>query len=58
MNYIEYLYKGYIVVIISYYIPILFKSSLRQPTFKEILLIGLVATISLIIIDEYTIQKE
>lgn len=48
---IKYLIEGLVMVIVAFYIPTLYKTSLRKPTFQEIFTLGLVAALSMMILD-------
>lgn len=48
---IKYIIEGLVMVIVAFYIPTLYKTSLRKPTFQEIFTLGLVAALSMMILD-------
>ena len=47
----KYLILGLIVTISAYYIPLIYKTSLRKPTINEVISIGLIASITMLLID-------
>lgn len=51
---IKYLIEGFVVGIVSFYIPALYKTSLRKPTFTEISMISLTASFAMFILDYFT----
>lgn len=48
---IKYIIEGLVMVIVAFYIPTLYKTSLKKPTFQEIFTLGLVAALSMMILD-------
>ena len=48
---IKYIIEGLVMVIVAFYIPTLYKTSLRKPTFQEIFTLGLVAALSMMVLD-------
>jgi cytochrome c oxidase assembly factor CtaG len=48
---IKYLLQGFAVAIAAYYIPVMFKTSLRKPTIQEITSIGLTASLTMLVLD-------
>lgn len=48
---IKYIIEGLVMVLVAFYIPTLYKTSLRKPTFQEIFTLGLVAALSMMILD-------
>ena len=40
---IKYLIEGLAMVLVAFYIPLLYKSSLRKPTFNEVVYLALTA---------------
>jgi hypothetical protein len=48
---IKYLIEGFIMVIVAFYIPTLYKTNLRKPTLQEIFTLGLIAALSMMILD-------
>lgn len=48
---IKYLLQGFAVAIAAYYIPVMFKTSLRKPTVQEITSIGLTASLTMLVLD-------
>lgn len=55
---LKYIIQGIAIAIVAYYVPLLLKHSLRKPTFNEILLISLTASISMYILDYFTSMGE
>lgn len=55
---LKYIIQGIAIAIVAYYVPLLLKHSLRKPTFNEILLISLTASISMYILDYFTNMGE
>lgn len=53
---LRYVLLGIIIAITAYYIPLLYKTSLRKPTFNEIFSIGLTASLTMIILDFFSKQ--
>ena len=51
---LKYALEGLIIAVAAYYIPLLYKTSLRKPTFNEIFSIGLTASITMIILDLFS----
>ena len=48
---IKYIIEGLVMVIVAFYIPTLYKTSLRKPTFQEIFTLVLVAALSMMVLD-------
>ena len=48
---IKYLIEGLATVLVAFYIPLLYKTSLRKPTFNEIMSLALVSALSMMILD-------
>lgn len=48
---VKYLIEGFVMVLVAYYIPTLYKTSLRKPTLQEIFTLALVAALSMMILD-------
>jgi hypothetical protein len=48
---LKYVIEGLIITITAYYIPIMYKTSLRKPTFNEIFSIGLTASLTMLLLD-------
>jgi hypothetical protein len=48
---IKYIIEGLVMVIVAFYIPTLYKTSLRKPTLQEIFTLGLVAALSMMVLD-------
>jgi cytochrome c oxidase assembly factor CtaG len=55
-TFIKYLIEGFSIIIVAYYIPILYKTSLRKPSLSEILKLGFIASFSMFILD-YVSEK-
>ena len=53
---IKYVTEGMIVALCAYYIPPLFKNSLRKPQINEIFAIGLTASLTMFILDTFASQ--
>lgn len=53
---IKYALEGLVIAIAAYYIPIMYKTSLRTPTFNEIFSIGLTASLTMIVLDFFSKQ--
>lgn len=49
----RYLLQGLIIALAAYYVPLMYKSSLRKPTFKEIALISITAACTMYILDQF-----
>lgn len=50
----KYIMQGFAIAIVAYYVPLIYKNSLRKPTFKEIFLISITASLSMYILDYFT----
>ena len=50
---LKYIMLGFIVAIVSYYVPLIYKMSLRKPTFNEIFLISITAALTMYMIDSF-----
>ena len=50
---LKYVLYGMIVAMCAYYIPPLFKNSLRKPTINEIYAIGLTASLTMFLLDTF-----
>lgn len=48
---IKYLIEGFVMVLVAYFIPTLYKTSLKKPTLQEIFTLALVAALSMMILD-------
>lgn len=51
---LKYALEGLIIAIAAYYIPLMYKTSLRKPTFNEIFSIGLTASLTMVILDAFS----
>ena len=51
---IRYIIQGIAISITAFYIPTIFKTSLRKPTFQEILLIGFTASFTMYLLDYFS----
>lgn len=52
--FIRYLIQGIAISIAAFYIPVIFKTSLRKPTLKEIGLIGFTAAFTMYLLDYFS----
>lgn len=50
--FIKYILQGFVVAIAAYYIPLIYKTSLRKPTINEILFISLTAAFTMFLLDK------
>lgn len=55
--FIKYIIQGIAISIAAFYIPTLFKTSLRKPTFQEIGLIGFTAAFTMYILDYFSSES-
>ena len=53
---LKYAIEGLIIAIAAYYIPLMYKTSLRTPTFNEIFSIGLTASLTMVVLDFFSNQ--
>jgi hypothetical protein len=51
---LRYILEGLIITLTAYYIPLMYKTSLRKPTFNEIFSIGLTASLTMVILDSFS----
>jgi len=51
---LKYILEGLIITLTAYYIPLMYKTSLRKPTFNEIFSIGLTASLTMVILDAFS----
>ena len=51
---LRYILEGLIITLTAYYIPLMYKTSLRKPTFNEIFSIGLTASLTMVILDAFS----
>lgn len=51
---LKYIIQGIAIAIVAYYIPLIYKRSLRKPTFNEVFLIATTAALSMYILDYFT----
>jgi hypothetical protein len=49
----RYMLQGLAIAIAAYYVPIMYKTSLRKPTMQEILLISITAAVTMYILDKF-----
>jgi hypothetical protein len=49
----KYILQGLAIALAAYYIPVLYKTSLRKPTFQEIFLISITAGFTMFILDQF-----
>jgi hypothetical protein len=50
----RYILQGLAIALAAYYVPIMYKTSLRKPTFQEIFLISITAAFTMFILDHFT----
>lgn len=50
---IKYILQGLAIAIAAYYVPVMYKTSLRKPTLNEILSISVIASITMFILDYF-----
>ena len=48
---IKYLIEGLATVLVAFYIPLLYKTSLRKPSFNEVMSLALIAALTMMILD-------
>ena len=48
---VKYIIEGLAIVLVAFYIPLLYKTSLRKPTFYEIGSLAVTAALSMMILD-------
>jgi hypothetical protein len=48
----RYILQGLAIALASYYIPLMYKTSLRKPTFQEIFLISITAAFTMFLLDQ------
>lgn len=51
---IKYILQGLAIAVAAYYVPVMYKTSLRKPTFNEIFLISLTAALTMFVLDYFT----
>lgn len=51
---IKYIIEGIIIAIVAFYVPLMFKTSLRKPTIIEILGLAITAALTMFILDLYS----
>lgn len=49
----KYILQGLAIAVAAYYIPVMYKTSLRKPTFKEIFMIALTAAFTMFLLDYF-----
>jgi hypothetical protein len=49
----RYILQGLAIAIAAYYVPLMYKTSLRKPTFNEIFLISITAAFTMFILDQF-----
>ena len=49
----RYILQGLAIALAAYYIPLMYKTSLRKPTFKEIFLISITASFTMFLLDQF-----
>lgn len=50
----KYILQGLAIAIAAYYVPLMYKTSLRKPTFNEIFLISITAAFTMLLLDYFT----
>ena len=50
----KYVIEGLAIAIVAFYVPLLYKTSLRKPTFTEIFSISITAALTMFILDYFT----
>jgi|688.fasta_scaffold547023_2 hypothetical protein len=48
----RYILQGLAIALAAYYVPIMYKTSLRKPTFQEISLISITAAFTMFLLDQ------
>lgn len=51
----RYILQGLTIAVAAYYVPLIYKTSLRKPTFNEIFAISLTAAFTMFILDQFTL---
>lgn len=49
----RYILQGLAIALAAYYVPLMYKTSLRKPTFNEIFLIAITAAATMFILDKF-----
>lgn len=49
----RYILQGLAIALAAYYVPVMYKTSLRKPTFQEIFLISITAAFTMYILDQF-----
>lgn len=49
----RYILQGLAIALAAYYIPLMYKTSLRKPTFQEIFLISITAAFTMFLLDQF-----
>jgi hypothetical protein len=49
----RYVLQGLAIALAAYYIPLMYKTSLRKPTFQEIFLISITAAFTMFLLDQF-----
>lgn len=49
----RYILQGLAIAMAAYYVPLMYKTSLRKPTFNEIFLISITAAVTMFILDQF-----
>jgi hypothetical protein len=49
----RYVLQGLAIALAAYYIPLMYKTSLRKPTFQEIFLISITAAFTMFLLDKF-----
>ncbi len=50
----KYILQGLAIAIAAYYVPLMYKTSLRKPSFNEIFLIAITAAFTMLLLDYFT----
>lgn len=50
----KYILQGLAIAIAAYYVPLMYKTSLRKPTFNEIFLIAITSAFTMLLLDYFT----
>lgn len=49
----RYILQGLAIALAAYYVPLMYKTSLRKPTFREISLISITAAFTMFLLDQF-----
>jgi len=50
---LRYMLQGFAIAFAAYYVPVMYKTSLRKPTFREIMMIAITAAFTMFILDMF-----